>query len=154
MARNLLVKIMQEINCMHTGIQDGHFAFSSRKRSWWVKVGQVMKRVDFPAIWDPLGLFFVKWGLSVQFPIKLNGKQLNYESSDLVRPTPNFSGGSKRYQSMRNGAVVQKIPAAPLNFSFLVSYQRKRSKRGVSMQFLLIVRLVYSLYGWILSTFF
>ena len=113
-----------------------------------------MKRVDFPAIWDPLGLFFVKWGLSVQFPIKLNGKQLNYESSDLVRPTANCPRSSEWYQSMRNGAVVMKIPVAFLVNWFFVSYQRKRLERAFWKQFLLIVWLCRSLYGRLLDTFF
>ena len=96
----------------------------------------------------------MKWGLPDQFPTNFHGKQLNYESSDLVRPTSDRPRGSEWYQSMRHRAVVQKIPAALLNSWFLVPYQRKRFKRAVWMQFLLIVRLVYSLYGWILSTFF
>ena len=79
---------------------------------------------------------------------------MNYESSDLVRPTSNCARDSEWYHSMRNGAVVQKIPAAFLEFCFLVPSQRKRFKRAIWKQFLLVVRLVYSLYGWILSTFF
>ena len=110
---------------------------SIRKQSTRVKVAQVMKQIDFPAILDPLGLVLAKlWPLD-RFPMKHNGKQLIYEGSDLVRPTCDSAEGCDRYESMRSEAVVQKIPAAFLENGFLVSFQRKRSKRAVEISFYL-----------------